>query len=74
MIKVNFVQSFLEEFQNVRSICFETPLANQITKEKKWAKPPWRHFRLDVDATFNVQQGKYSVGALIQAHHGLLSE
>ncbi|XP_073280563.1 uncharacterized protein [Primulina huaijiensis] len=44
----------------------------QSSRDMRWVPPPFGQWRLDVDAGFNDTIGKYSVGAVIRNHCGII--
>ncbi|XP_073057409.1 uncharacterized protein [Primulina eburnea] len=71
-LKVNWIPSYLEEFQKAKRLWIPDPVAKHSDRVLKWTKPPLGHFRLDVDAGFHEQKGVFSVGAVITDHRGFI--
>ncbi|XP_073020986.1 uncharacterized protein [Primulina eburnea] len=70
IISIEWVASFLNEFKRARMVFGEQSLTNIEEDAKRWTKAPMAHYRLDVDAGFRDDLGRYSTCAVIKDHYG----
>ncbi|XP_073042054.1 uncharacterized protein [Primulina eburnea] len=71
-IKVNWVFSYLDQFQKARlAFCASSEISKAVSSEK-WEPPPIGDFRLDVDAGIKENLGICSVGAVIRNQLGMI--
>lgn len=71
-LNIDWVLPFFEEFSKDKLSISSQSQSLHVPVRLSWSKPPPGHFMLNVDAGFDEVIGRYSVGAVIRDHDGIV--